>query len=189
VAGARFSSGNSGYFALMKRWAGCATQSTASCHTVGTEPGGRLPRARFAAKSDYVGQPLSSAGRAAMIDAIERRQRQANGSGSLLLDAYGGAINRVAADATAFVHRDVMFGVQELAYYGPGGQSAALPWLQSTHAALAPYTTGAGYQNYIDPALNNWQQAYYGANYDRLVQVKQKYDPNRVFNFAQAIGS
>ena len=142
VSGARFSSGTSGYFALMKRWAGCATQSTASCHTAGTEPGGRLPRARFAAKSDYVGNPLSSAGRAAMIGAIERRQRQGNGSGSLLLDAYGGAINRVAADATAFVHRDVMFGVQELAYFGSGGQSAALSWLQSTHAALAPYTTG-----------------------------------------------
>jgi FAD/FMN-containing dehydrogenase len=186
VAGARLSTGSSGYFSLMKRWAGCADQSTASCHTTGTAPGGQLPRARFAAKSDYVAKPLSSAGRAAFIGAIERRQ--GNGSGALLLDAYGGAINQVAADATAFVHRDVMFGIQELAYFGSGGQSQALSWLQSTHSALRPYTTGAGYQNYIDPTLANWQKAYYGANYDRLVEVKQRYDPDRVFSFAQAIG-
>jgi FAD/FMN-containing dehydrogenase len=189
VAGARLSTGSAGYFALQQRWAGCATISTAACHTEGTEPGGTLPRARFAAKSDYVAKPLSSAGRDAFVSAIERRQRQGGGSGALLLDAYGGAINRVAADATAFVHRDVMFGIQELAYFGPSGQSAALGWLQSTHAALAPYTTGAGYQNYIDPALSNWQSAYYGANYARLVDVKRKYDPDRVFRFAQAIGT
>jgi FAD/FMN-containing dehydrogenase len=189
VAGARLSTGTSSYFALQKRWAGCATRSTTACHTTGTEPGGRLPRARFAAKSDYVAQPLSSAGRAAMVAAIERRQRAGGGSGALLLDAYGGAINRVADDATAFVHRDVMFGVQELAYFAPSGQAAALAWLASTHAALRPYTTGAGYQNYIDPTLANWQSAYYGANYDRLVEVKRRYDPDGVFRFAQSIGS
>jgi FAD/FMN-containing dehydrogenase len=189
VAGARLSTGSSGYFALQKRWAGCATRSTAACHTTGTEPGGQLPRARFAAKSDYVAEPLSSAGRAAFVNAIERRQRQGGDSGALLLDAYGGAINSVAADATAFVHRDVMFGVQELAYFGPGCQGQALAWLQSTHAALAPYTTGAGYQNYIDPSLPNWQRAYYGANYARLVEIKRRYDPDGVFRFAQAIGS
>jgi FAD/FMN-containing dehydrogenase len=189
VSGARFSSGTSGYFALQKRWAGCATISTAACHTRGTEPGGTLPRARFAAKSDYVADPLSSAGRAALLGAIERRQNQGAGSGALLLDAYGGAINRVSADATAFVHRDVMFGIQELAYFSSAGQSRALSWLQSTHAALGPYTTGAGYQNYIDPTLRSWQQAYYGANYDRLVEVKRRYDPDGLFTFAQAIGS
>jgi FAD/FMN-containing dehydrogenase len=189
VGGARLSTGSSSYFTLQKRWAGCATISTAACHTAGTEPGGKLPRARFAAKSDYVAQPLTSAGRAAMLNAIEARQRHGGGSGAVLLDAYGGAINSVAADATAFVHRDVMFGVQELAYFGSAGQSNALAWLQSTHAALAPHTTGAGYQNYIDPTLSNWQRAYYGANYERLVEVKRRYDPDGVFQFAQAIGS
>jgi Berberine and berberine like len=105
----------------------------------------------------------------------------------LLLDAYGGAINRVAADATAFVHRDVMFGIQELAYFGSGGQRAALSWLRSTHDALRPFATGAAYQNYIDPTLARWRQAYYGANYDRLAEIKQRYDPERLFAFAQAV--
>jgi FAD/FMN-containing dehydrogenase len=189
VSGARFSSGTSGYFALQKRWAGCASIGTAACHTQGTKPGGTLSRARFAATSDYVAEPLSSAGRAALLAAIERRQAQNDGSGALLLDAYGGAINRVAHDATAFVHRDTLFGIQELAYFGAGGRRRALSWLRSTRAALAPHTTGAGYQNYIDPGLRGWRQAYYGANYDRLVDVKRRYDPDEVFRFAQAIGS
>jgi FAD/FMN-containing dehydrogenase len=189
VAGARLSSGTSGYFALQKRWAGCASISTTACHTDGAKPGGTLPRARFAAKSDYVAEPLSSAGRAALLAAIERRQSQGAGSGALLLDAYGGAINRVAPDATAFVHREMLFGIQELAYFGSADQTRALSWLRSTHAALAPYTTGAGYQNYIDPALRGWRRAYYGANYDRLVDVKRRYDPDEVLRFAQAIGT
>ena len=43
------------------------------------------------------------------------------------------------------------------------------------------------HQNYVDPSLTDWQQAYYGANYQRLTQVKASYDPDRLFRFPQAI--
>jgi hypothetical protein len=60
-------------------------------------------------------------------------------------------------------------------------------WLAQTANALAPYCNGQAYQNYIDPTLSDWQQAYYGANLPRLVSVKSEYDPDDVFHFAQSI--
>ena len=60
-------------------------------------------------------------------------------------------------------------------------------WLAHTAAAIAPYTNGEAYQNYIDPTLAGWERAYYGANLPRLRRVKYAYDPDDVFSFPQSI--
>ena len=49
------------------------------------------------------------------------------GSGAILFDSYGGAINQVAPAATAFVHRKVLFCIQYLTYNG------GTAWLRSIH--------------------------------------------------------
>jgi FAD/FMN-containing dehydrogenase len=184
IDGASLSAGTSDYLELQRRWAGCIHGSLAACHTEDTRPGGTLPRARFAAKSDYVHKPLGGHARAQLVRAIERRQ---GASGALVFDAYGGAINKVPSDATAFVHRDELFCVQQLAYFGSGGQRPALRWLRSAHAALRPHASGQAYQNYTDPDLSGWRRAYYGMNYGELTRVKARYDPENHFRFAQSI--
>ncbi len=165
------------YLPLQLLLAGCSGKPLAACHTIGTAPHGTLPRNTFNAKSDYVSTPLSHAGRAAMIAAVE-----ATGSGSLLCDSYGGAVNRIAPTATAFVHRQELFCIQ---YYGNGSTAA---WIDQAWTKLRPYVSGQAYQNYIDPTLPGWPQAYYGENLRRLEQTRSRVDPHHYFNFPQAIG-
>jgi FAD/FMN-containing dehydrogenase len=104
------------------------------------------------------------------------------GSGAILFDSYGGAINRVAPSSTAFVHRRELFCIQYLSYNGGAA------WLGQTHGAMRPYVSGQAYQNYIDAGLSGWQQAYYGQNYARLKSIRRSIDPHHFFNFPQAIG-
>ena len=181
VAGASITTGQQSYLGLMLRWAGCLSTPIAKCHTVGASPGGTLPRASFNAKSDYVAKPFSSAASATVVAAAERRASQP-GSGAILFDSYGGAINAVRPSATAFVHRNQLCCIQYLTYNGGG------PWLTQTHASMRPYVSGTAYQNYIDPALASWQLAYYGTNYPRLESIRRQIDPHHYFNFPQAIG-
>jgi Berberine and berberine like len=124
-----------------------------------------------------------------MIDWIERRQANpSQGSGALLLDAYGGAINRVPEDATAFVHRDQLFSIQYLAYFGSAGaEGPSRAWVGGVHRAMRPFVSGQAYQNYIDADLLRWPRAYYGPNHRRLREVKARYDASFFFRFPQAI--
>ena len=184
AAGATISTGSSPYGQLVLRWAGCLDIGVQRCHIT---PAGSLQRARFAAKSQYVARNLPAAGIQALISSIQRRQAtMGDGSGALLLDAYGGAINQRAPGATAFVHRTQRFSIQELAYWDDD-QAPALQWLRSTHAALAPFASGQAYQNYVDPELTNWRQAWFGSNLARLQAVKREYDPDRLFRFRQGL--
>src|SRR4051794_8242926 len=181
VAGASLSTGTSSYFTMVLRWAGCLDGGLAACH--------RSTRSSFRAKSDYFDSPVGPRGRALMIDWIERRQRTPSlGSGALLLDAYGGALNRPAADATAFVHRDMLFSLQYLAYFGGAAAGrASRRWINGVWHALRPHVSGEAYQNYIDPDLDHWQRAYYGSNLHRLREIKKQVDPDFRFRFPKAI--
>jgi FAD/FMN-containing dehydrogenase len=172
--------------------AGCYGKSVDACHLPSQNPQGQLSRDTSGAKSDYFTGRMPRAGIDVLVNSISQRQSSsALGAGGIGMDSYGGAINRVASDATAFVHRNALFSAQYTANWDASASSAIISanfnWLNGTWQTMRPYVSGSAYQNYIDPNLSNWQQAYYGANLSRLQQIKASYDPGNVFHFAQSI--
>jgi len=183
--------GAKAYIDAMAIEAGCAGLTIAACHLAGESPGGTLSRSAYSAKSSYVDQPMDSAHVAAIVDAVQHLHTSApTVGGGLAFDAYGGAINRVAPDATAFVHRDKLACIQATYSWSsatPASEiDAGAQWLTWLGATVFDPRTGA-YQNYIDPTLANWATAYYGTNLERLALVKKTYDPENHFAFAQSI--
>ncbi|MGQ4516792.1 FAD-binding protein [Streptomyces sp. DW26H14] len=173
-------------------YSGLTSQQT---RLVGSVPGrsaqGALRRDTYAAASDFYDRSMSPAGRQALLGAAEaftRLPASQGGGGSLLLTALGGAVNRVDPAATAFTHRRSRMLAQYVASWQPGGTgSAHQSWLRSTHTAMRRYASGAAYQNYTDPTLTDWRTAYYGQGVERLTRLKKQYDPDRLFDFPQAL--
>ena len=183
--------GGDAYLEAMKIEAGCSQLSVAACHLAGVARGGVLGHEAYSAKSTYVAAPDSSARCAQWVNAIETQHAEAPYVGAALaFDAYGGAVNRVAQDATAFVHRDQLAGVQATFSWGSGSASSEIAagerWLEWLGAEVFDVRTGV-YQNYIDPTLAQWRRAYYGTNLARLEKIKMRYDPDNRFSFAQSI--
>ncbi len=103
----------------------------------------------------------------------------------------GSAINRVPSEETAFVHRAGHFLVAVGADWGATDPQrvidANVAWVDEFWQALQPDVRPFSYQNFTDPELKDWPQAYYGSNLARLQQVKAAVDPDDVFRFPQSI--
>ena len=183
--------GENSYLNAMLIEAGCEGVSVHACDT---PPGGSLPRVPFFAKSDFFTKPLDSAAITTLLGGIDRLRTikgAAGGSGSIAFDALGGAVNRVKPENTAFVHRDSLFLAQYYTSWNWPGSSSGVAnqktWIDSYYNAVHPHASGQAYQNYLDPDLQNFEDAYYGANYARLQGIKSRYDPGQLFTFPQAI--
>jgi FAD/FMN-containing dehydrogenase len=182
------------YLTAMLAEAGCSTLGYQACHLPWYASGGKLGRQPQFAKSDYFTTPLSNSGintLLAGIVALQKVRGAAGGVGGIAFDALGGAVNRVKPGATAFVHRNALFGAQYTTDWTNGAGSTGInnqhAWLRNYWSSMRRYASGQAYQNYIDPDLTNWEQAYYGGNFARLAAIKKKYDPTRLFTFPQAI--
>ena len=106
---------------------------------------------------------------------------------------WGGAYNRVRDDATAFVHRRELFSLRQATAVDPASsneaEASAQGWLTESWKSVRPWASGHVFQNFPDPTLDDWQHAYYGTNYDRLLKVKRAYDPDNIFRFHQSLPS
>lgn len=99
----------------------------------------------------------------------------------------GGAINRIAADATAYPHREVEFVMNVHTRWDDSGDDQdCVTWARDFYEATKPFATGGVYVNFISEGEDRVQGAY-GSNYERLAQVKTTYDPGNFFRVNQNI--
>jgi FAD/FMN-containing dehydrogenase len=106
-----------------------------------------------------------------------------------ILFQHGGAVARVAEDATAFSHRDARFMVHPIAVWGDAaGDEHHIGWARALSDAFAPYRTGGTYLNFMsDEGAETVRGGYDVASYDRLVALKRHYDPDNVFRYNQNV--
>jgi FAD/FMN-containing dehydrogenase len=179
----------------MLRYAGCADLSAAQCHLPGSTPGrdprGVLNRETYGSRSDFFARSLSAAGVRTLLTGVENFTRLTaaqGGAGTVALTALGGAVNRVAPGATAFVHRNMRMLAQYTASWRPDSPGTAQQkWLTAVHASMRRHASGFAYQNYPDAALPDWRRAYYGSAAGRLATLRSRYDPDRLFDFPHAL--
>lgn len=141
---------------------------------------------RFKATSDYVDANLSDAAINIMIDALSNTP--SDGS-CVQFDTYGGAINRVAAEDTAFCHRGATkFCLHyQICWTSAANDSRCEKWINEFRKAMQPHVSGFAYQNYCDREIEDWAHRYYGNNLERLTAVKRKFDPDNFFHFPQSV--
>jgi FAD/FMN-containing dehydrogenase len=100
----------------------------------------------------------------------------------------GGAVARVPSDATAFGDRSSPFLLNVLAStFTAEGYDEAVGWAQDLYGAMAPALSGGAYVNFLSNEGEERVRAAYGEKYDRLVGLKDAYDPTNVFRLNQNI--
>lgn len=155
-----------------------ATKRHLAEHGPGDEQEGHL-----FSKSEFFRRALPAGTIAALVDHLAH-ERTPGQSRELDFTPWGGAYNRVPADATAFVHRDELFLLKHAVVVAPGDAAAersARRWLARSWELVHPCGSGGVYPNFPDPELADPARAYFGANLERVRRVKAKYDPDDVF--------
>jgi FAD/FMN-containing dehydrogenase len=99
-----------------------------------------------------------------------------------------GACHRVAPDATAFAYRDATFATVIAGMWPDAADNEAnVKWVRDYYDATAPLSEEGGYVNFMADDDQQRIKANYKGNYDRLVEVKRKYDPDNLFHLNQNI--
>jgi FAD/FMN-containing dehydrogenase len=135
-------------------------------------------------RGDFVGELPDKA-----IDAhLEWNARAPSELSLMHLYPIDGAVHRVGSGETAWSFRDatwsmVIAGIDP----DPGKAEALAAWAKGYWEAVHPYTMGGAYVNFMMDEGRDRIKATYRGNYDRLVEIKRKYDPDNFFRINQNI--
>ena len=119
---------------------------------------------------------------------VEVFRRSPNADNFIGLEGFGGAINTVEPDATAFWHRGATTDVVLFTFWiYEDTRNEALAYLQEFDRVVGPLSNGHSYQNYPNRETRDFGHAYFGGNLSALRKVKKKYDPKDLFSFPQGL--
>jgi hypothetical protein len=110
----------------------------------------------------------------------------------LIEHQLGGAVSRIDPDATAFNHRNVEYSFMSIGECAKIAEAeSCVRWAREFWSAMQPYATDAVYVNYLgqeaDEGAERVKAAYGPEKYQRLVALKNKYDPTNLFRLNQNI--
>ncbi len=135
----------------------------------------------------YVNDPLTKQQYQKMVDYFKTSPSVYN---IVSMEPYGGAINKVPANDTAFVHRNAYFDIFTDSFWmNDDEKKEAFEWLKNYYESdvMKDLWSDMYYQNYPNSEYKDWKHGYFGENYERLQKIKRDWDPKNFFNFPQSI--
>ena len=106
----------------------------------------------------------------------------------IFIGLIAGAPNRIASDAMAYGHRDARFVLNVHGRWDEVKDDAkCIGWSREFFKASAPYASAGAYVNFMTAEEGDRVAAAYGSNYERLLEIKRRYDPENVFHLNQNI--
>jgi FAD/FMN-containing dehydrogenase len=120
-----------------------------------------------------------------LIDAFETAPTELC---ALVIEDFHGAVTRIDPTATAYPHRERGHNLLLISQWtDPRDTDACIAWARSTFEALSPHMADRSYTNYLPADDYDQVRQAYGVNYQRLVELKRRYDPNNFFHLNQNI--
>jgi FAD/FMN-containing dehydrogenase len=108
----------------------------------------------------------------------------------VIIEQMGGAVSRIREDDTAVSHRDARYNAAIIGMWAePAEDERTIGWVRRLWESLRPFTSGGVYVNYqmADEGEDRLRGAYGPEKYERLVALKDKYDPTNLFRLNQNI--
>jgi hypothetical protein len=135
-------------------------------------------------KSSFFSE-LSDAAVEVIVDAFENSPTEMC---ALIIEQIHGVVTRVSPTATAFPHRQAGYSFLIISQWtDPDETDTCIAWARETFDALRPHMADRAYVNYFSDDDDDRIRQAYGPNYDRLVELKRRYDPENLFRLNQNI--
>ncbi len=106
----------------------------------------------------------------------------------IFIAQMGGQTGRASSDGTAFSERSMPFLINVHGRWEAASEDKdGIAWCRAFFNAGTPYATGGGYVNFLTADEGDRIKSIYGKKYDKLVELKRKYDPTNLFSLNQNI--